>query len=123
MNAKAIVTPVIVILLISVLFAGLATVPTAAQTAPGWNITTVDTNLGVYGGATSIALDASGNPYISYLNDSGSGSLKYASLTPIPTALNATVSPTTVAINQPFWVNGTLNTTDGTPIANATITL
>jgi len=95
----------------------------ASFNGTAWNITAVDPNLGEYGGATSIALDASGNPYISYLNDSGSGSLKYASLTPVSTALNATVSPTTAAINQPFWVNGTLNTTDGTPIANATITL
>jgi outer membrane protein assembly factor BamB len=39
----------------------------------------------------------------------------------IPTQLSASVNPTTVY--QQFTVNGTLNTTDGTPIAGATIQL
>ena len=41
----------------------------------------------------------------------------------IPTQLSATATPTVVAINKPFTISGTLNTTDGTPIAGATIQL
>jgi outer membrane protein assembly factor BamB/5-hydroxyisourate hydrolase-like protein (transthyretin family) len=41
----------------------------------------------------------------------------------IPTALTAAVAPSTVIVNQNFTINGTLNTTGGTPIAGATIQL
>jgi hypothetical protein len=40
-----------------------------------------------------------------------------------PTALIAVAAPTKVAINKPFVLTGTLKTTDGTPIAGATIQL
>jgi len=43
----------------------------------GWEIETVDTSLGTYGGWTSIALDASGYPHISYY-DNTNRDLKYA---------------------------------------------
>ena len=39
------------------------------------------------------------------------------------TQLSATATPTVVAITKPFMIAGTLSTTDGTPIAGATIQL
>lgn len=41
----------------------------------------------------------------------------------MPTQLSAAANRTVVAINNPFTINGTLNTTDGTPIAGATVQL
>jgi len=41
----------------------------------------------------------------------------------IPTQLSAAISPNIVAINKPFTINGTLNTTDGVPIAGVIVQL
>jgi 5-hydroxyisourate hydrolase-like protein (transthyretin family) len=41
----------------------------------------------------------------------------------ITTQLSAVASPTTVTVNAPFTINGTLNTTSGIGIANATVQL
>lgn len=53
----------------SVVFVGLATTSTAAQTprrAGTWNVETVDTNLRSFGGHPSLALTSPGWPAISY---------------------------------------------------------
>jgi 5-hydroxyisourate hydrolase-like protein (transthyretin family) len=44
-------------------------------------------------------------------------------VTTIPTQLSAAANLTTAYVNQNFTINGTLNSTDGTAIAGATITL
>jgi hypothetical protein len=56
------------------------TINYAYEDVSGWHYATVD-NVGMYGGYTSIALDASGYPHISYYNSSSNsvnGTLNYA---------------------------------------------
>jgi protocatechuate 3,4-dioxygenase beta subunit len=70
-------------------------------------------------------------PNIYYYRSSYDGNDTYANATSNtvsvqvrnPTQLSAAINLSSVAINVPFTINGTLNTTDGTPVAGATIQL
>jgi len=96
---------------------------------------------GTWNNVTTTSTDAAGNYQFSnnessagtyYYQTIYAGSASYANatsntvsvqVTTIPTQLSAAANLTSVAINAPFTVNGTLNTTDGAAIAGATVQL
>jgi 5-hydroxyisourate hydrolase-like protein (transthyretin family) len=58
-----------------------------------------------------------------YVGDTSIGNVYAIGTQQLATTLAATAAPTAVDINTPFTINGTLNTTDGTAVAGATIQL
>ena len=175
MRVNKIVPFSVVILLITVSFAGVAAVsaqPTPTQLSVAANVTTVPANtpftingtLNATGGpgianapiqlqnstdnatwnnvTPTTATDANGN-YSFSNSESANGTYYYrttfagiaptygnatsptviVTVTKIATQLSAAANLTTVPVNAPFTINGTLNTTSGTPIAGATIAL
>ena len=95
-------TTSIVFLLVTCAVMGIVTLDSGRVAATGWMPTIVDSS-GMVGRFTSLALDASGYPHISYY-ESGSGRLKYASWNGAAWAIEAVDQPdvgryTSLALN------------------------
>jgi len=69
----------------------------------------------IVGGWTDVATNTGGpmGPY----------AYSFSVISTQQTQLSATVAPAVVAVNHPFWINGTLSTTANTPVAGAAVQL
>ena len=108
-----------------------ATIQLQKNVSGTWTDVTGKTNTTTSAGAYSISTSESAAGTYQY-RTTFVGDGTYANATSLiateqvnatPTQLSAATNLTQVAINTPFAINGTLNTTDGTPIAGATIQL
>jgi 5-hydroxyisourate hydrolase-like protein (transthyretin family) len=121
---------------------GKLTNTTSGTPIAGATITLQKNGSGTWNNVTpTTATDANGN-YSFSNSESANGTYQYrttyagnptygnatsptviVTVTKIATQLSAAANLTTVPVNAPFTINGTLNTTSGTPIAGATIAL
>jgi hypothetical protein len=131
MKALKLISPLVALLLITVFFAGCATITVATNATTNSTLnSTVATNATTNGTLNGNATTASPTPSVSpsaRVNSSANSTQKAATVgqgTNTTTNITASAAPSTVVTTEPFYINGTLtNSSSGAGIAYQTIGL